>query len=301
MRNLLYIVFALLLFASCLSEAEMPQPSAPETVDADSMGTFELTLSGERQTRGTTTTISKEQADNFLVTIYKGTDLYRETVLLKNIDKKLSAGYGYTLKAESCSEATAESSNDGWGERRYMGLSAPFAIKPGQTTHVDVTCTVANAGLEAVFDKTVTTYFTGGFQVTVTEGGRDIVFDRATGGLSADGIATQHSQVAYFNVGDDGTRTITYHIHAESPRKTLDRDIEITLNRARISRATINYEMSTFSFDITVDEEELTVEDYLYIEDSDIKVDDGATDASTTHDGYTDDNTDVDIDNYDNE
>ena len=105
--------------------------------------------------------------------------------------------------------------------------------------------------------------------------------------------------MAYFNVGDEGTRQITYHIHAVSPRKTLDRDIEITLTKAHIYRVTINYEMSTFSLNITVDEEELFVDDRLYITDDDIKQDDGQTDMGSTHEGYAEDNTDVDIDNYD--
>ena len=277
----------------------MPRPSEPTTSEADSMGTFELTLSGDRQTRGTTTTISKEQADNFLITIYKGSDVYRETDLLKNVNTRLSAGYGYRIKAESCSEQRAESSNEGWGERRYMGLSESFAIKAGQTTQVGVSCSVVNAGMEVYFDKTVSSYFTDGFRVTVTEGSRTLLFDKNSGGLSDNGSSSQDSEVAYFNVGDEGTRQITYHIHAVSPRKTLDRDIEITLTKAHIYRVTINYEMSTFSLNITVDEEELFVDDRLYITDDDIKQDDGQTDMGSTHEGYAEDNTDVDIDNYD--
>ena len=300
MTRLLYILTLLLLLSSCaISEVEMPRPSEPDTSVADSMGTFELTLSGKRQTRATTTTISQEQANNFLITIYKGSDVYRETDLLKNVNTRLAAGYGYTIKAESCSEQTAESSNDGWGERRYLGISEPFAIKAGQTTKVGVTCSVANAGIEVFFDNTVQNYFTGGFQVTIAEGSRTVTFDKYTGGLSANGAVSQESDVAYFNVGDDGTRQITYHIHAVSPRKTLDRDIEITLKKADLSRVTINYEMSTMSLNITVDEEELFADETLYITDDDIKADEGDTDMGSTHEGYTEDNTDVDIDNYD--
>lgn len=301
MRKLLFIFSYVLLFASC-TEKEMDLPLAPTatTVDEEEeMGSFELTLTGERKTRATTTTISKEQADNFLVTIYKGSDVYRETSLLKDLNTSLSAGYGYSIYAESCSPETAESSNEGWGERRYSGASAQFAIKAGQITPVSVNCSVANAGIEVVFDKTVSTYFTGGFQVSISEGTRNIVFDRYTGGLSANGTITQDSQIAYFNVGEDGTRAIIYHIHAVSPRKTLDRDVEITLNKAVIGSIKLNYEMSTFSFNITIDEEEMLIEDNLYITEDDIKVDQGDTDMGSTHDGYSEDNTNIDINNYD--
>ena len=300
MRKYLFIFCHILLLVSC-SEKEMdlsPSHGVPAE-EEEQMGSIELTLTGERKTRATTTTISKEQADNFLITIYKGSDIYRETALLKNMNTRLSAGYGYKVAAESCSEATAESSNDGWGERRYAGTSAPFAVKAGQTTPVSVNCSVANAGIAFVFDETVSSYFTGGFRVSITEGSRNIVFDRYTGGLSADGNITQDSQVAYYNVGEDGTRTITYNIHAESPRKTLDRDIVITLTKAAIERLTINYEMSTFSFNITIDEEELLVDDDLYITDNDIKTDQGDTDMGSTHDGYSVDDANIDINNYD--
>lgn len=301
MRKYLFIFSYALLFASCsVKEMDLPLSPAAPASEEEQMGSFELTLTGERQTRSTTTTISKEQADNFLITIYKGSDVYRETTFLKNMNTRLPAGYGYTIYAESCGEATAESSNDGWGERRYTGLSAPFAVKAGQTTPVSVNCSVANAGIEIVFDKTVSTYFTGGFQVSITDGNRNIVFDRYTGGLSSNENVTQDSQTAYFNVGEDGTRTITYSIHAESPHKTLDRgDIEITLTKAIVDRITVNYEMSTFTFNVTIDEEEMLIEDDLYITDSDIKMDQGDTDMGSMHDDYTEDNTNVDISNYD--
>ena len=132
MSKYLFIFSCLIFLASC-AEKEMDMslgPVAPAE-EEEQMGSFELTLTGDRKTRATTTTISKEQADNFLITIYKGSDVYRETALLKNMNTRLSAGYGYSIFAESCSESTAESSEDGWGERRYAGLSAPFAVKAG--------------------------------------------------------------------------------------------------------------------------------------------------------------------------
>ena len=301
MRKFLFIFSYVLLFAACTEkEMDLSLATTATTVDKEEqMGSFELTLTGDCKTRANTMTIGKKEADKFLITIYKGSDIYRATDSLKNINTSLSAGYGYSIFAESCSAATAESSNDGWGERRYTGTSAPFAVKPGQKTPVSINCTVANAGIEVEFDETVSNYFTGGFHVSISEGSRNIVFDSNTGGLSADGITTQISKTAYFNVGEDGTRTITCHIHAVSPRKTLDRDEEITIKKAAIGSIKINYVMSTFSLNVTVDEKELFIDDNLYIIDDDIKMDQGDTDMGSTHDGYSEDNTDIDINNYD--
>lgn len=299
MTRLLYILTLLLLLSSCaISEVDMPRPSEPEAVETDSLGSFELTLTGARQTRATQTSITKEQADNFLITIYKGDDLYRATALLKDVNKNLSAGYGYTIQAENCTADDAESQPTIWGQRRYSGVSAPFAIKAGQTTAVGVSCSVANAGVEVVFDKTVSDFFSQGYSVSITEGSRTITFDAETGGRSENGTLTRESQIAYFNVGTDGIRHITYHIHAVSPRKTLDRDIELTLTKAKVERVKVYYEMSTFSFDITIDEEEIFLNEEVFISDDDIKMDDGVTDTNATHDTYTEDNTDVDINNY---
>jgi 8-oxo-dGTP diphosphatase len=141
-----------------------------------------LELSLGSATRATSTVISKEEADNYWVTVYKGQEICREKTRLKDLETRLSAGYGYVVEAESCLEPEAESANNGWGQRRYTGQSASFAIKPGETTKVGVGCTVANAGVEVVFDETMAHHFTTSYSVTITEGERTIVFDKLTGG-----------------------------------------------------------------------------------------------------------------------
>ena len=83
------------LFAACsLSEDVEIAP----TPDDEAMGTLEIALT-RAATRATTTVITKEEADNFLVTIFKGSDVVRETVRLKDLNSSLSAGYGYTVKS----------------------------------------------------------------------------------------------------------------------------------------------------------------------------------------------------------
>lgn len=297
MSRYLYILLVALLFVGCVHEVEIPMtPVEPATTVEEEMGDFELTLTGETQTRATTTTISKEEADNFLITIYKGSDIVRNTAPLKEINTKLSAGYGYKVKAESCSEQEAITVNDGWGQRRYAGLSASFSIKAGQTTAVSVGCSVANAGLEVVFDESVPAYFTTSYDVTITEGDRTIVFDKITAGTKVGGEVNQ-GEIAYFNVDDDGKHTITYTITAVGP-KTLVKTGTMVLNKAKISRINLNYERSDFSFVIFLEEEDLFMEDYINITADDIKVDDGKTESNTTHDTYVEDPTSVDYNDY---
>ena len=149
MKKLLTIFLFSLLFAACaISDFDYTSGSDQQSSqeEVDSMGFFDLTLSSVPATRSTTTTITPEEAANFLVTIYKGSDIVRQTVRLGDLNTSLPAGYGYTVQAESCSEADAESANGGWGQKRYAGLSASFAIVAGQTTAVHVGCSVANSG-----------------------------------------------------------------------------------------------------------------------------------------------------------
>ena len=124
----------LLLLAACsANDLDSPTPLEPTVEETDSLGTFTLTLTGEKATRSTSTVITKEEADNFLVTIYKGSDIVRQTAKLKDINTSLPAGYGYKVFAESVSEETAITFDEGWGCKRFAGLSASFAIKAGQT------------------------------------------------------------------------------------------------------------------------------------------------------------------------
>lgn len=297
MSRYLYILLVALLFVGCVHEVEIPMtPVEPATTVEEEMGDFELTLTGETQTRATTTTISKEEADNFLITIYKGSDIVRNTAPLKEINTKLSAGYGYKVKAESCSEQEAITVNDGWGQRRYAGLSASFSIKAGQTTAVSVGCSVANAGLEVVFDESVPEYFTTSYDVTIEEDNRRIVFDAITGGTQVDGQINQ-GEIAYFNVDDEGYHNISYTIKAVGP-KTLIKEGILKLSKAKISRIKLNYERSNFTFSINLDEEEMFMEENVNIGDDDIIPDSGQTDTNTSHDNYSEDDTTVDIGTY---
>ena len=127
------------MFSSCTADEEI--------LDGNNHGRVEFSLEGNATTRATTTTLSKEEAGEFWITIFKGSDVSKVKTQLKNLDTKLSAGYGYTATAENCDELTALSANDGWGQRRFYGVSDLFAIKIGEVTKVGIPCSVANTGV----------------------------------------------------------------------------------------------------------------------------------------------------------
>ena len=292
MRKCFCYILSLLLLTACVGEVDIPsnggKPASSSTEvkedAADSLGRFELTITGERATRATQTVITKEEADNFLVTIYKGSDIVRQRTKLKDVNTTLSAGYGYKIMAENVTEETAITSNDGWGQRRYAGFSASFAIKAGQTTAVNVGCGVANAGVEVNFDKTVAEYFTS-YDITIQDGDRTIVFDKNTAG-SINNQDTIHGRVAYFNLDPDGNHPLTYTIHAYGP-KTIEKTGSLDLSKAVISLVNLKYERGEFDFVISLDEQQIYVDDIINITDEDIHVEDGTTEIVATHEPYT--------------
>ena len=92
MSKYLFIFSCLIFLASC-AEKEMDMslgPVAPAE-EEEQMGSFELTLTGDRKTRATTTTISKEQADNFLITIYKSI----ESLIIRSFYKAYMMSFFY--------------------------------------------------------------------------------------------------------------------------------------------------------------------------------------------------------------
>ncbi len=263
-----------MLFVACSSDS-MPV-DAPVDVPADSLGNFELIFTGQTPTRATTTVITQEEANNFLVTIYKGSDIVRSATRLGSLNTSLPAGYGYRVMAENCTKQEAITLNDGWGQKRFAGLSGSFAIKAGQTTSVNVGCSVVNAAVEITFDQSMAEYFTSDYYVTIHDGDRTIVYNAATAG-----------RTAYFNLDDDGTnRQITYTITAIGP-KTIVKEGTIDIKQAKVSSLNFKYDISYFDFNITIDEQDVFVTDVINITDSDITVEDGTTEFNAVHESFT--------------
>ena len=253
LAGLLYVAVTVL--SSCANEVD---PFGIGQKTGEGTGTFEVSLEGNSVTRATTK-VSEAEAKKFLITIYKGEDVFTPSTPLGELSNRLNAGYGYSLYAQSCTEEDAESANEGWGKRRYEGKSQPFAVIAGQTTKVSIPCKVANGGISAYFDKTITDNFSS-YDLTITEGTRKLVFD-ANNSDKKNGEAIENGAVAYFNIPDAG-RTVSYTVKAGNITKSFTQELAV----AEIRRISVSYKSGSFTLEINVNDEEIFIEDNVVIE-----------------------------------
>lgn len=190
-RGLRLTLALALLLAACTTQ---DWPNSPHR---EGVGSIAVTLEGS-QTRATTSVITKEEADLFLVTLYKGEDLIAQQKMLGHLGSlTFPAGYGYSLFVESITEQDAQTLNDGWGAKRYTGKSKSFGIQAGQTTKVAVGCSVANAAVAVNIDNSAQ-----GCVVTLkTSDGRT--------------LTTTESRVAYVNVTIEEKPAVTITIEKD--------------------------------------------------------------------------------------
>lgn len=241
----------MLIFSACNSQ-DWPAPGEPVTGDPVTdeevvgQGGIAIQLRGSAQ-RATTTTITKEEADLFLVTITKGDELVSQQVQLGHVGTlTFPAGNGYKVSVENITEHDAETLNDGWGAKRFTGRSKSFGIQAGQTTAVAVSCTVANAAVNIKIDDAVS-----GCKVTVSDGVRV--------------LTTDEDRVAYFNVLD-GSHPVTLTIEKDGVVVS-----EQTLNLESAQVKDVNIGASTdsatgnISIDITYDDSFVVVNQEIII------------------------------------
>ena len=190
-RGLRLTLALALLLAACTTQ------DWPYSPHREGVGSIAVTLEGS-QTRATTSVITKEEADLFLVTLYKGEDLIAQQTMLGHLGSlTFPAGYGYSLFVESITEQDAQTLNDGWGAKRYTGKSKSFGIQAGQTTKVAVGCSVANAAVAVNIDSSAQ-----GCVVTLkTSDGRT--------------LTTTESRVAYVNVTIEEKPDVTITIEKD--------------------------------------------------------------------------------------
>ena len=138
---------------------------------------------------------------DYYVSISQGGESVMGATLFSTIDGAipLAAGTGYSLFAENCSLADAESKPTAYGQPRYTG-SAPFNIVAGQQTPVKVQCSMANAAFKVVKDESF--YYTS-YTVTATYGERTLTF-----------TSEAPDAMGYFNLPADGVATLSYNVEA---------------------------------------------------------------------------------------
>ena len=180
----LYICVVALMLASCVADiAPLPKGwlhVAPPTKDS------------------TTMTRTDSEID-YLVSIKKGENLIMSPIRYSQIQGAipLSAGGGYTLLAESCTKTEAESQPSIYGQPRYAG-GTDFNIAANESKTINVNCSMANAAFCIVKDES---FYYPKFKVTATLNGRSLTF-------------TDEELMGYFNVGENGTAVLSYHVTA---------------------------------------------------------------------------------------
>ena len=180
----LYICVAALMLASCVADiAPLPKGwlhVAPPTKDS------------------TTMTRTDSEID-YLVSIKKGENLIMSPIRYSQIQGAipLSAGEDYTLLAESCTKTEAESQPSIYGQPRYAG-GTDFNIAANESKTIKVNCSMANAAFCIVKDES---FYYPEFTVTATLNGRSLTF-------------TDEELMGYFNVGENGTAVLSYHVTA---------------------------------------------------------------------------------------
>lgn len=291
MREIFKIIT--LLFVTSLTACQ-GLDDAMQGEDFTDYGNIELTFHGT--TRATTTTISPEEAQHFLITITQGERIVRGPEALGTIDLRLPVGQGYKVYAESCSKEDAENSNEHWGQKRFTGSSAEFGINKGQTTKASIGMRVDNAAICVIIDASLASYFKEACTLDITESGRYLRWDYDNAGKGTN--ENDNGQIAYFNVDETNQRSIRYTITASAEGNITNSGGTITLNRAKMSRLKLKKESGSFTLELDVNQEDLYVGQYLTIKPGDIISDDGNTDISGSNDKFESDNTVPDYDQY---
>lgn len=285
------MVLTAFLASSCQNTEDFWQEEEP----AVEYGNVELSFNGT--TRATTTTISPEEAKNFLITVTQGDRILRGPQTLGTMSMKFPVGQGYKVFAESCNEQDAETSNDNWGQKRFTGSSAEFGINKGETTKASVGMKVANAAVCVIIDPSLANYFRKSCTLNITEGERELHWNYDNAGKDVDGVITD-GQIAYFNVDESGQKNIRYSITASAEGNITDKEGTLTLNRAKMSRLKLKYDSGAFSLTVSVNEDNLYVDNTITVTPDDVISDDGSTDASAGNEDFETDNFVPDYDTY---
>ena len=193
-------------------------------------------------TKDSTTITRTDSEIDYLVSIKKGDNLIMSPIRYSQIQSAipLSAGGGYTLLAESCTKTEAESQPSIYGQPRYAGNKA-FDIVANASKTITVNCSMANAAFCIVKDPS---FYYPEFTVTATLNGRKLTF-------------TDEEQMGYFNVGENGTAVLSYHVTAtdsEGRPGSGSGTIELkarTLSRLHLKASSLGYIGISVTYDDT--------------------------------------------------
>ena len=174
------------------------------------MGSIRFSVENEAEEVAieTRTLSTKLNVDDFTLRLKRG----GETLIssskygtLKNQTLTYTAGSGYALSVESCTEEDAQLANGGWGQDR-VAADTTFAITAGEAKDLVVRCKLQNASVGVrISDYIKEKYPNLQLKLYAADAGeRSFTFDKNT----------MPSRRAYFNVEE--TRALQYIINSET-------------------------------------------------------------------------------------
>ena len=202
-KQILYILslMGLLSFAACTNEENLLVSKETGEIRFSVVDTTEVEI--------TTKATLKFDVNEFNVSLSRGNESIFSNRKYKDIAGSsitCSVSPDYVLTAESCTEAEAESANQGWGQARASGKES-FAIVKDESKTVTVNCGVVNSSVSVKFSDYITSMFTTySIELHATDAtSRTFTFDKSN----------YTFKTAYFNVGESG-RKVAYTVSLPS-------------------------------------------------------------------------------------
>ena len=205
-KQILYILslMGLLSFAACTNEEN---PSLSEE-----MGEIRFSVVDTTEVEITTKATLKFDVNEFNVSLSRGNESIFSNRKYKDIAGSVmtcSVSPDYVLTAESCTEAEAESANQGWGQARATGEEI-FAVNANESKTVTVNCGLANSSVSVDFSDYITSMFSE-YSIKIY----DATTDDPTSRAFTFNETNYQFKTAYFNVGESG-RKLAFEIKLPS-------------------------------------------------------------------------------------
>ena len=205
-KQILYILslMGLLSFAACTNEEN---PSLSEET-----GEIRFSVVDTTEVEITTKATFKFDVNEFNVSLSRGNKSIfsnRKYNDLAGSSIPCSVSPDYVLTAESCTEAEAESANQGCGQARATGKES-FAVAANESKTVTVSCGLANSSVSVDFSDYITSMYTSySIELHATDAtSRTFTFDKSN----------YTFKTAYFNVSES-KRELAYTVTLPSFEK----------------------------------------------------------------------------------
>ena len=193
-NQILYILslMGLLSVAACTNE-ENPLLS-------EETGEIRFSVVDTTEVEITTKASLNFNVDEFKVSLSRGNESIFSNREYKDIAGSVmtcSASSDYVLTAENCTEAEAESANQGWGQARATGKEE-FTVAANESKTVTVNCGLANSSVDVDFSDYITSMFSAySIEIYATDAtSRTFTFNENN----------YKFKTAYFNVGESGRK-----------------------------------------------------------------------------------------------